>query len=172
MTAIPVLTTKRLTLRAPTEADFPAWAAFYAGERSTMVGGPVSAKQAWRGLAAELGHWALKGFGRWAVEQKASGAFCGMVGLWCPQGWPEPEIGWATTAAAEGRSIALEAVLAARSHAYGALGWTTAISMINPANSRSVALATRMGAARGGDFIHERFGPMGIWRHPAPEILQ
>ena len=38
---IPTLTTDRLTLRAPTEADFPVMAEFYASDRSQFVGGPM-----------------------------------------------------------------------------------------------------------------------------------
>jgi RimJ/RimL family protein N-acetyltransferase len=45
-------------------------------------------------MAPILGHWTLKGFGYWAVEERASGAFVGCVGLWEPSGWPEVELGY------------------------------------------------------------------------------
>lgn len=167
--SIPRLQTARLILREYRQADFDAFAAFYASERSQFIGGPVTREMAWRGLATHLGHWALRGYGFWAVEDRASGQFCGHVGLWFPEGWPEPEVGWVMMGHAEGRGIAHEAALAARDYAFGPLGWTTAISAIDPGNARSIRLAARMDCQREGDFTHVRLGPMQIWRHPPPQ---
>ncbi|HHB80155.1 MAG TPA: hypothetical protein ENK83_00170 [Aliiroseovarius sp.] len=52
------------------------------------------------------------------------------------------------------------------------LGGKTAISMILHGNTRSVALAERLGARLERDFEHERFGPCHICRHPSPEALR
>lgn len=90
---IPRLETERLLLREYRQADFDAFAAFYETPRSGFIGGPMPRELAWRVLATHLGHWALRGFGFRAVEEKATGAFCGHVGLWHPEGWPEPEVG-------------------------------------------------------------------------------
>lgn len=168
---IPRLQTPRLTLRAPAIGDFDALAAFYGGPRSRFVGGPVTREQAWRILAGEIGHWTLRGFGRWALEDRATGRFAGLVGLWFPEGWPEAEIGWSLVDGFEGRGFATEAALAAREHAYDALGWSTAISLVSPDNAASAAVARRMGARLDGRFTHDRFGPMDIWRHPAAADL-
>ena len=73
---------------------------------------------------------------------------------------------------AEGRGIAREAAVAARAYAYGRLGWQTAVSMIDPANTRSIRLAERLGCRMEGVFTHVRLGPMEIWRHPAPSELE
>jgi RimJ/RimL family protein N-acetyltransferase len=168
---IPTLQTPRLTLRAPDIGDFDALAAFYGSERSRFVGGPVTRELAWRILAGEIGHWSLRGFGRWAVEDRASGRFAGLVGLWCPEGWPESEIGWTLVDGFEGRGFATEAALAAREHAYDVLGWDTAISLVSPDNAASAGVARRMGARIDGRFTHGRFGVMDVWRHPAPADL-
>jgi RimJ/RimL family protein N-acetyltransferase len=40
--------------------------------------------------------------------------------------------------------------------------------MIDPANTRSVRLAERLGAKADGVFAHPEYGTMTIWRHPAP----
>ena len=77
---IPTLETERLVLRAPTEADFPPFRDFYAGPRSHFVGGPLTAEMAWRMLAMEIGHWWLKGFGRFIVAERATGTPVGLVG--------------------------------------------------------------------------------------------
>jgi len=168
---IPRLVTPNLLLREYRQSDFADFAAFYQTERSRFIGGPMTAEQAWRGLAAHLGHWALRGYGFWAVEDRATGQFCGHVGLWFPEGWMEPEVGWVLMGHAEGRGIALEAALAARAHAYEHLGWTTAVSMIDPANDRSIRLARRMDCTFEGLFQHVRLGPMEIWRHPPPAAV-
>lgn len=170
-TTIPRLETDRLILREYRQSDFDDFAAFYATPRSRFVGGPLPRELAWRGLAAHLGHWALRGYGFWAVEEKASGAFCGHVGLWFPEGWPEPEVGWVLMGHAEGRGLALEAALAARHYAYHTLRWPTAISMIDPDNTRSLQVAARMGCRHESDFTHVRLGGMQVWRHPLPDDL-
>lgn len=165
---IPRLETERLILREYRQSDFDAFAAFYQTERSRFIAGPMSRELAWRGLATHLGHWALRGYGFWAVEEKASGAFCGHVGLWFPEGWMEPEVGWVMMGHAEGRGVAHEAAVASRRHAYEVLGWQTAVSLIDPGNLRSIRLAERLGCHLEGMFTHVRLGPMQIWRHPAP----
>ena len=42
---------------------------------------PAAARaSAWYGFAADVGAWDLMGFGCWAIEEKATGAFAGQVG--------------------------------------------------------------------------------------------
>lgn len=172
MNPIPTLTTERLILRAPQESDLEAEVAFYASERSAHVGGPVPRDQVWRMLATFLGHWALRGYGFWGIQDRETGAYLGRAGLWFPEGWPEREIGWALMAGAEGRGIAKEAALAAREYAYKVLNWETTISLIAPSNTRSIALAERLGARYEKNFDHARFGKSLIYRHPSPEGLK
>ena len=169
---IPEIETERLRLRAHRPEDFEPLAAFYATKRSAGVGGPMSRGRTWRGFASVVGHWVLRGYGFWAIEEKASGAYCGNVGLWYPEDWPEPEIGWTMMGDAEGRGIAHEAALASRDYAYETLGWTTAISLIAPDNTRSQTLAQRLGAQHERDWTHETYGVMQIWRHLSPNELK
>ncbi|WP_209313560.1 GNAT family N-acetyltransferase [Jannaschia formosa] len=166
MTAISVLTTERLTMRAPRLDDFEALAAFYASPRSRFVGGPLTRELAWRALAQEAGHWQLRGYGRWLVE--AAGTPVGLVGLWFPEGFPERELGWDLFDGQEGKGYATEAARAARRHAYETLGWTTLISLIADGNAASEGVARRLGARPDGRFTHARFGAATVWRHPAP----
>lgn len=163
---IPTLETERLFLRALRAEDIDDEAAFFASERSRFVGGPLERAQVWRAVAAMIGHWALRGFGFWGLEEKATGRYLGRVGLWEPEGWPGREIGWTLMEAGEGRGFAREAALAARAHAYDTLGWTTAISLIAAGNTRSEALATRLGARFEREYLHPLHGAMNIWRHP------
>ena len=163
---IPVLDTSRLTLRAPGKGDLPTLTAFFATQRSHMVGGPADASATFAKLASRIGHWAIRGYGLWHIDNRKTGDFLGWVGVINPPGWDEPELGWTLFAHAEGQGFAFEAASAAR--AYGALhlGLDRLISYIRPDNDRSLALAKRLGAT------YERDGlvmdtPCQIWRHPA-----
>ena len=173
MTLVPVIETERLRLRGPARRDVAAYTAFYGSERSRFVGGPRTPGLAWRAFAALAGAWQLEGVGIWIVADRASDAALGHVGCWHPVDWPEPEIAWALYGGAEGRGIATEAARAARTCLFGAFGWTSAVSYIDPANTRSVRLAERLGcmpdvAAPKPDVIQH----VVVYRHPAPEALQ
>ncbi|MEM6905474.1 MAG: GNAT family N-acetyltransferase [Pseudomonadota bacterium] len=166
---IPTFETERLRFRLPSQDDFEAEAAFFQTDRSKGVGGPLKRDLVWRSLASVIGHWVMRGYGYWAIDEKATGLYCGQVGLWFPEGWPEPEVAWTLMEAAEGRGLGFEAASAARNFAYRELGWTTAISSIMPDNTRSKALASRLGATFEATFPHPSYGDMEIWRHPGPE---
>jgi len=169
LTGVPVLETARLILRAPQTADFEVFASYIASDRSRFTGGPITRELAWRAFCHITGHWVHRGYGPFVVAG-ADGQALGTVGPFFPEGWPEPEIAWTIwTPTAEGKGYAHEAATAARRFAYQVLGWPTAISMIDPANDRSVTLARRMGCRPDGTFNHERFGLCHIWRHPDPE---
>lgn len=170
LAGIPVLETERLVLRAPKASDVEAYIAAHDDPRAQWMGGNQGRDAAWRTFALVTGHWALRGFGLWAVTEKGSDACLGTVGCWFPEGWPEREIGWFVFPGAEGRGIAREAALAARDHAFRTLGWTTAVSYVHPANGRSIRLAERLGAIRDDAAARPKpeLGTL-VFRHPAPE---
>ena len=168
---IPTLETERLILRAPRIEDFEAYAAFNASPRSVGVGGPYNRQAAWSRLSSLIGQWQLRGYGRWMLEEKASGQPMGVVGIYHPDDWPDAEIGWSVFDAAEGKGYAYEAAVASRSYAYDVLGRDTIISLTMDGNTRSEALARRMGALPDGIFEHPEFGPLNIWRHLSPDQI-
>ncbi|MFB2594034.1 GNAT family N-acetyltransferase [Paracoccus sp. p4-l81] len=164
---IPVIETERLRLRGPCMADLPAFAAFGRSDRSHFVGGPSTADHAaWDGLRGMIGHWVLRGFGWWTVEDKATGTVAGRVGIGHHTDWPEPELGWHIFDGFEGKGLAHEAALAARAHAHGPMRLGPVISLVHPDNLRSRRLAERMGARIEGDMTL-RGTPCLIYRHPA-----
>jgi len=168
MTAAPVLETERLILRPHRMEDFPAMAAFLASDASRFLGGPYDAERAWQIFGADVGAWELMGFGGWAAEDKATGAFVGQLSLNHPPHFPEREIGWLLFAGFEGKGYATEGARAVRAFAYGSLGWPTAVSYVNPENSRSIAVARRLGCTE-----EPQAKPLFPWdlvfRHPSPE---
>ncbi|SFC50895.1 GNAT family N-acetyltransferase [Tropicimonas isoalkanivorans] len=166
---VPVLETDRLLLRAPCPADYPAYRAFLATERSRFTGGPLEERHAWRAFAAMIGHWTMQGFGMWTITLKGSDAPAGHAGLWYPGTWPEPEIGWTVYEGYEGKGIAFEAACAVRDHTFGPMGWTTAVSYIAAGNDRSVALARRLGAVPDASATRPPHAPdCHVFRHPQP----
>ena len=167
---VPVVETPRMILRGPRLADLPAFTDFITGPRSVTVGGPTDRNQAWRGFGHMIGHWVMRGYGFFVMEERATGAPIGTCGPWFPEGWPEPEIGWTIWSDAhEGKGYAHEGALASRVWAQGALGWSAPISLIAETNTRSQALAARLGCVREKLFEHAQFGLHCIWRHPAAD---
>ncbi len=164
----PTLTTPRLKLRPPQADDWPAFAAFMASERAQFVGGPADIGKAWRAFGHVAGHWVLRGFGSFVFTRRDNDSALGLTGPWYPADWPEHEIGWTVwDPDAEGQGLAAEAAAHAREHAYTALGWTTAVSYIAPANARSIALAQRLGAVL--DTAADAPDDTAlVYRHPAP----
>ena len=165
--AIPTLTTARLTLRAPAEADFAAMLAYNDSPRLRFAGSRRDRQSVWRALLANIGHWALRGYGLYSVDDRA-GDFIGRVGVVFHDDWPEAELGWHLFDGAEGKGYAHEAALAARADYHARITAAPLISMIDPDNARSIALAGRLGAP------FERTGllgdnPYGVYRHPAPD---
>ena len=169
---IPRLETDRLILRGPEASDFEAYCAFLTDPvRAEGFGVEKNRPKAWRWFALNIGHWALHGYGYFTIEDKQSGAPCGLTGIWNPEGWPEPEIGWVVFEGFEGRGIAREAATRARQWAYDDLGMTTLTSNIVPGNDRSIALAERLGARFERSYTNVEMGEDMLYRHPGPEAL-
>jgi RimJ/RimL family protein N-acetyltransferase len=167
---IPTLESERLILRAFRESDFEAMAAFYASPVSATYGGPCNREDGWRKFAVYSGHWALRGYGPWALEDKATGAYVGLAGLWYPEGWVEPEITWALMLGHHGKGYATEAAARALQAAYQDFGWTTAVSVVLTDNAPSNAVAQRLGAQRERT-IPFRGAQAYVYRHRGPQAF-
>lgn len=172
LTVAPTLTTARLVLRGPEKRDlapFTRWVT--TSDRLGHLGGRGTAQDAWRGFLGGIGHWQWHGYGLFILEPKDGGEAIGRVGILNHEGWPEPELAWHLFDGAEGQGFACEAAVAVRRWAGEALGLGPLISMIAPDNTRSAALARRLGATPERDHDHEG-KPAVIWRHlrhDAPE---
>lgn len=156
---IPTLETERLTLRGYAMED-AADVALIQGDAETMryLGGKTDAtlQGAFRMICAHTAGWHFFGFGKWAVEEKASGRVIGRVGyLDSPYDWPGLELGWTIARDRWGQGFASEGAKAARDWGFETLGAARIISMIDPANAASMAVAAKVGATRWRDFEHE-----------------
>ncbi|MEM7742362.1 MAG: GNAT family N-acetyltransferase [Pseudomonadota bacterium] len=165
----PVLETDRLRLRRPAERDGEAYARFFMAGRAKYMGAPTATlREGWRFFYTELGHWDLRGYGMFAVTPKDDDTALGLVGPWYPHTWPEREIGWMLFEGHEGKGYATEAAVASRAWAYRELGWTGAVSYIDPENTASARVAERCGARLDPDA--EGCDPDDlVYRHPGPE---
>jgi RimJ/RimL family protein N-acetyltransferase len=108
-------------------------------------GRPLGRAAAWRSMAVHLGHWSLRGYGQWALQERATGQLVGRAGLWQPEGWPGLEVGWLLGRRYWGRGYATEAGAAALAYAFDELGAEHVISLIRPENRGSIRVAERLG---------------------------
>ena len=141
------LLTARLHLRPFRPDDFEAHAAICADPEVMRYirAGALSRSDAWWQLARYLGHWELRGFGLWAVVERATGKLIGHLGFLEPEGGVGFEMGWALAREAWGKGYALEGTRAALGHAFGAMGRDHVACVIQPENARSIRLAERLG---------------------------
>ena len=168
---IPVLRTERLVLRAPQVGDFATYAQIVTSERGSFIG-ITSREDAWYDFNQMVAGWMLRGHGVWSVATQDE-ELLGFVLLGFDPEDPEPELGYIFTEAAEGRGYATEAAIAARDFAYEALGWSTLVSFIDPQNTRSIAVAERLGARLDGQIEDPDKGDITlIYRHPTQPNTQ
>jgi RimJ/RimL family protein N-acetyltransferase len=168
---IPRLTTERLLMREFRPTDFDAYAEMMADAdvaRHLMDGRPLTRAEAWRQMAMFIGHWQLRGFGLWAVEERATGRFIGRIGCLMPEGFPAFEIAYTLTRSAWGKGYAREGAAAALAYARNTLKRTEIASLIRPANTASMRVALSLGAVPGESV--EFFGAPSIihWYPTSP----
>ena len=167
---IPTLTSERLILRPFRERDLDAFARTCADEETMQwLGGTLAREDAWRQMAMLLGHWQLRGYGMWALEERATGTFVGRCGFHRPEGWPGLEIGWMLRRESWGLGLAREAAQTALAHGFGTLGLEYVISLIHPENERSIRLAERIGEKCVGS-AHVRGYDVLVYRLERPPI--
>ena len=168
--AAPLIRTANLRLRPYRASDMePLWA-FFQSDRAQWVSPPSNRSHFWYGFASEVGSWELMGWGGWSIET-ADGQFAGQVAVTQPPHFAELELGWIMLDGFEGKGIAFEAATAARLWAFRDFEADTLVSYISRENTRSIALAERLGATR--DDAAKRHDPDDlVYRHTPPEGLQ
>jgi RimJ/RimL family protein N-acetyltransferase len=150
---IPVLETTRLRLRGHYPADLVAslamWQepAFY----QFLGGQPLPEEEVWTKMLRHLGIWALCGYGFWAVEEKATGHYLGVVGFgdWQRNIVPSlkgfPEVGWVLAPQCHGKGYATEAMQATFAWADAHFDQPRTVCLIHPDNLPSLRLAAKFG---------------------------
>jgi RimJ/RimL family protein N-acetyltransferase len=175
VTRAPELRTERLRLRGHRRSDASQLLAMWQDPVVLRHFGspPTGAEDCWNRLLRYVGHWAVNGYGLWAVEELESGRFVGDVGLFeGRRGLGKkfdraPEAGWVLLPEWHGHGYAREAMAAALRWGESEHGWPRTVCMIDPDNSPSFRTAAALGyrpydrqSYRGKDLsLLERLGP-------------
>ena len=165
---IPTLETDRLILTAPSQAAIAPFHAFYASARATYVGGGISdfkMFQAWAAISNMIGHWSLRGYGLWTLHRRSDAAVLGHCGLLHWHDWPEAELAYCLyDETFEHHGYITEAATTALTYAANHLGQDRVASFVDPQNTASINVATRLGAAPQST-ITLRDEPATLYRH-------
>jgi RimJ/RimL family protein N-acetyltransferase len=173
----PIIETARLVLRPHRLEDFDAVMAMWREPEIVryISGKPSTREQSFTRLLRYAGHWALLGFGYWALEDGQSGEFAGEVGFADYRREIEPpldgmpELGWIVAPRFQGSGYATEAVRAC-------LKWggqhfsagTTFSCIITLDNAASIRVAEKCGFV-----LHEQTtyqgDPVGLYTCDAVE---
>jgi RimJ/RimL family protein N-acetyltransferase len=113
-------------------------------------GKPLGRTDAWRQMALFAGHWVLRGYGIWVVEERTTHTFLGRIGFWEPDGWPGFELAYTLARPFWGRGFAREGAGAALAYARETLGRKDIISLIRPDNAPPIRVAEALGATEDG----------------------
>ena len=152
-TTTPRIETPRLVLDGHALSDFDACARMWGDVDVTryISGRAFTGEEVWARLHRYVGHWALLGYGYWALREKASGRFVGELGFadfhrdMTPSFEGKPEAGWVLAAAAHGKGYATEGMQAALAWADARWPATTTACMIAPENTASLHVAAKLG---------------------------
>jgi RimJ/RimL family protein N-acetyltransferase len=142
------ISTERLKLRIFKENDWKDLYSYYSDAECMRytVGRSLADWEVWRQIALMIGHWKIRGFGPYAMEDMETGNVLGPVGMWYPLEWPEPEIKWGLSKKYWGKGYAKKAANAVRLMAIKHVPDLNLISLINKDNLNSINLAESIGA--------------------------
>jgi RimJ/RimL family protein N-acetyltransferase len=150
---IPGFESERLIFHGHRAEDLAESAAMWADPSVNryISGRPQTVEDCWSRILRYVGHWALAGYGYWAVREKSTGRFVGEVGFAdlrreiVPSFDGVPEIGWVLTPSAQGRGYATEAARAAIAWLESKLGPTPMVCIIAPEHTASIRVAEKCG---------------------------
>jgi len=145
-----ILQTERLILRKFTKDDLPELAPLLADPEVMRFSlkGPLSYKEAGEYLESRiLSNYDKYGFSFWAVISKEDGRLIGLMGLIMQtiDGEDLVELAYRLEPKHWGKGLATEAVTAIRDYAFDKLQLKRLISIIDPKNVRSIAVAKHIG---------------------------
>ncbi|HYS81934.1 MAG TPA: GNAT family N-acetyltransferase [Anaeromyxobacteraceae bacterium] len=167
---IPTLTTERLVLRAFRSEDLDAHAAMNADSKVMQFINEVQDRPAaFRSMCSYIGHWYLRGYGPWAVEERATGAFIGRAGVMRWEPWNDVEVAYALVSSAWGKGYASEMAARALRYAHEVVGARGVVSHIVAGNDASIRVAERLGARYTGETRARVKGmPVRVYLYPDP----
>jgi RimJ/RimL family protein N-acetyltransferase len=115
--------------------------------------GPMAPEESWARLLRQAGHWALRGYGVFAIQEKSTGLLVGEAGFAdFRRGFgedfdPYPEACWSIRSDRHGRGYATEAARAALAWIEAKTGAKRTICLIHADNAASHRVAAKLGYA-------------------------
>ncbi|WP_436796325.1 GNAT family N-acetyltransferase [Actinospongicola halichondriae] len=162
--------TERLVLRQWTDSDRDPFAELNA-DPVVMEHFPATLSRAESDAFVDR-HAAIiaeRGWGLWAVEVRATGAFIGFTGLMVPvfdaDFVPCVEIGWRLAADSWGQGYATEAANAVLRHAFDEIGLDDVVSFTYVGNDRSRRVMEKIGLTERLEFDHPNIPGDPVERH-------
>lgn len=156
-----LLQTERLLLRPWEERDREPFAALNAdAEVMEYLAKVLSREESDAYIEVARAHFTRYGYGLWAVEERASGAFVGLVGLrWVPYEahfTPAVEVAWRIHRRFWGQGLATEAAAASLRYGFEQVGLSEIVALTLPVNRRSQRVMEKIGMQRNvaDDFEH------------------
>ena len=146
---IPNLKTERLLLRAFENDDLDPFAAMVSDlevmQRATYDGTTMTRTQAWNWLCMMLGHWHMRGYGIWGIEESSTGELIGRIGLQFLDWFEDVELVWMLAKSAWGKGFASEGARAVIDYGLTKLTLPRIAAVIRTENEPSIRLAERLG---------------------------
>ena len=157
------LETKRLLFRPPSRSDLPLYTRYCLSERTRYVGSPFSEVQAFEKLASMIGHWELRGFGRFVFLERKTERPLGHFGALQLSSTEPPEITWTLwNEDDESKGFATEAGIAFMSYATQELGLSSLVAHVHHDNSASQGLAERLGGELDAEAVPPSWLPSSV----------
>ena len=157
--ALPVLETRRLVLRTPTLNDLPVWTAICKESFGDTD------QEAWTEFSYYASGWILHGHGLFTAALRDQEVAIGFVVLGLEWDDQEPELGYLFSADHRMQGYATEACAAVRDFGFDLLGSGCFVSYVSASNTRSNALAKRLGAVRDVNAEHAFGADQHVWRY-------
>jgi len=104
---------------------------------------PNTRDEAKRTLASIISHWQLRGFGRWAIVDRHTGAFIGYGGLRSMMG--TPEVVYHLNRENWGQGLATEAAGASVRYGFEEHGFDRILAIAKPENLKSIRVMEKLG---------------------------
>jgi len=147
-----IIHTERLNLRAWTLGDLESLVQIFSDPEVSryMFGGAIAGEHALRIVTKYMRTQKERGWCRWALELADNpDVLAGFCGVGCTFA-PEMELGWALRRDLWGQGLATEAAAGALDYCFYTVGFKTIISAVDPDNTRSIAVAKRLGMHQDG----------------------
>ena len=141
-----VIETARLRLRMFRPEDLDDLAALFADPevmKYVADGKPAGREEARKALESMIRHWRRHGFGRWAVEDKATREFVGFGGLRSLFGMPEVVYHFATRH--WGKGLATELGRASLRYGFETHRFARIVAIAKPENAASIHVMEKLG---------------------------